>query len=313
MDGTACYYGNITRQRVNDKVRTFYHDSCFAIQLQHPGLCMPVSCTQRICHAFLCEHTPADIATTQRHVTATMALNDTAFDSDHDHARHDTVTMRQSMSSGPQSRTPMPRNLKPLVPVLRHAFAARGISLVTCPNGHVTHGFLYCDKKSSCGEKRSATRCNTCTTGAGLDSTWLADDQRTTAAQHNSGDGSNTGAAAFSNQPAQSSEQSGAGLVSVAMFECYSLGETVPYTLVCDFRRDCQDGSDETHCTHQSRTDAKAFRFVCTVLLFSHMCFPCNLCIPQPFGMVFTAIPKGLDVLGHFLFSSVADAKVGSK
>jgi hypothetical protein len=40
---------------------------------------------------------------------------------------------------------------------------------------------------------------------------------------------------------------------SVKMFKCEKYGETVHYTLMCDFRRDCTDGSDETRCQKRER------------------------------------------------------------
>ena len=39
---------------------------------------------------------------------------------------------------------------------------------------------------------------------------------------------------------------------SVEMFHCHQYGGTIPYTLVCDFRKDCADGSDEDPCKHRS-------------------------------------------------------------
>jgi hypothetical protein len=56
-------------------------------------------------------------------------------------------------------------------------------------------------------------------------------------------------------------DSSKAVLVSVEMYECHTLADTIPYTLACDFKRDCQDGSDETHCAHPQLSDAnKVFR-----------------------------------------------------
>jgi hypothetical protein len=41
--------------------------------------------------------------------------------------------------------------------------------------------------------------------------------------------------------------------VTVAQFACEDDSATVHYSLLCDFRRDCADGSDETFCAHGAR------------------------------------------------------------
>lgn len=58
------------------------------------------------------------------------------------------------------------------------------------------------------------------------------------------------------------------GAGTVAMFTCSSAGETIPYTLVCDYRPDCLDESDEDfcvydiHCTEHSCKNGQCFRTV---------------------------------------------------
>jgi hypothetical protein len=90
--------------------------------------------------------------------------------------------------------------------------------VVECPSGHVTHSFLSCDPRSHCAAKNYVTRC-------AINATYV--DNRV---------------------------QKDMGL-AVGMFQCKTKGETIPFTLVCDFRPDCQDGSDESTCHHlQQRT-----------------------------------------------------------
>ncbi|PVD28741.1 hypothetical protein C0Q70_11335 [Pomacea canaliculata] len=43
--------------------------------------------------------------------------------------------------------------------------------------------------------------------------------------------------------------------VVTAMFECFDRSSTLPYSLVCDFRPDCPDGSDENFCTRDPDCD----------------------------------------------------------
>ena len=38
--------------------------------------------------------------------------------------------------------------------------------------------------------------------------------------------------------------------METAMFQCEESSETIHYTLVCDFREDCDRGSDEKWCIH---------------------------------------------------------------
>ena len=94
-------------------------------------------------------------------------------------------------------------------------------NLVTCPEGHVTHTFLSCDPKTLC--KRTVCYFSSRTGNV----------EAVSAAQH------------LTN--------------TVAMYSCSS-GETeVSYSLLCDFRQDCADNSDESFCYHPPCT-----QFTCT-------------------------------------------------
>ena len=86
-------------------------------------------------------------------------------------------------------------------------------SLVDCPEGHVTHAFLSCDPKSRCGQ-------TTC-------------DFASRSADYKVG--------LFVKQNPERSK---------AMFTCTSFNMIIHYTLLCDFRQDCRDGSDESFCQH---------------------------------------------------------------
>ena len=101
----------------------------------------------------------------------------------------------------------------------------RNSTFVDCPSGHVTHDFLSCDVDSHCGVDKYSAYC----------------------ALPNSADfGSNR------NPP----HTGGEDLFTVKMFHCHARGGTIPYTLVCDYRNDCADNSDEIFCQHKEETGA---------------------------------------------------------
>ena len=89
-----------------------------------------------------------------------------------------------------------------------------------CPGGHLTHAFLACDPQSRCWG-REPVRFGL--TGADWDVP--------------------TAATCRPSPPSSSS------LTSLPpSFACADGSQRVPYTLVCDYGPDCQDGSDEDFC-----------------------------------------------------------------
>ena len=114
-------------------------------------------------------------------------------------------------------------------------------SLVMCPAGHMVHAFLACDAQSSCGVNQSLGRCQVVTMDFRMKHT---DYRHGRTLQGESRD--------------TESKPEGNTLMSVDMFQCHEYGGTIPYTLVCDFREDCVDRSDETFCRH--REDESMFR-----------------------------------------------------
>ena len=99
--------------------------------------------------------------------------------------------------------------------------------LMTCPECHVTHAFLSCDSKSRCGQ----TVCYLVEREGCLP-------EVISAAHH--------------------------ALDTVIIYSC-SVGYTeVSFSLLCDFRQDCADNSDESFCHHPVCTE-----FTCTKLMAS--------------------------------------------
>ena len=87
---------------------------------------------------------------------------------------------------------------------------------VTCPSGHVTHIFLACDVFTLCWAGHDVTF-------SARPEFWALPTSQSCPTQP------------FVTSPPPS-------------FLCGSEEQRVPYTLVCDHRRDCLDGSDETFC-----------------------------------------------------------------
>ena len=93
------------------------------------------------------------------------------------------------------------------------AFTETPHSLSICSAGHVTHSFLSCDRQSRCGQTACFFTKETGNVSA-----------VTSAAQHS--------------------------VDTVAMFSCTSGDTELSYALLCDFRQDCADNSDESFCHH---------------------------------------------------------------
>ena len=95
-------------------------------------------------------------------------------------------------------------------------------TLVICPEGHVTHAFLSCDWKSRCGQ----TVCYFVTKTSYI---------------------------------LEASSADHLAAATVALYSCSSGNTDVSYSLLCDFRQDCADNSDESFCYHPPCTG-----FTCT-------------------------------------------------
>ena len=93
-------------------------------------------------------------------------------------------------------------------------FSRKLLIAFVCTNDQVTHSFLSCDAKSGCGQ-------SVCT---------------------------------FTNMSTHSSPvlstTTQVPVHAVAMYKCTSDDLIISYTLVCDFRNDCVDKSDESFCQH---------------------------------------------------------------
>ena len=98
---------------------------------------------------------------------------------------------------------------------LKQTFQQPNHPMVVCPRGHVAHAFLSCDIKSHCGQ-------STC---------FFTKDTRTW----------NVTEIKFTDWRS---------IEVVAMYSCSNSERQVSYSLLCDFRQDCDDNSDENFCHH---------------------------------------------------------------
>ncbi|KAK7482380.1 hypothetical protein BaRGS_00026399, partial [Batillaria attramentaria] len=107
-------------------------------------------------------------------------------------------------------------------PTVHHAeiLKTATVPLVRCSRTHVTRDFLSCDTASNCEVRgNSLTLCPV------------------TIRVRSAG--------SFSTERSLVNRR-----VTVAMFVCDTQTDRIPFTLVCDFKRDCPDGSDEKFCRH---------------------------------------------------------------
>ena len=114
-------------------------------------------------------------------------------------------------------------------------------NIVTCPKGHVTHSFLSCDVSTSCWAERDITF-------SLRPETWALPAPQSCPAR-----------LAVTSPPPS--------------FPCDVDKRRVPYSLVCDHRRDCLDDSDETFCKFtpcdwksQFQCHSKQVGLICSLL-----------------------------------------------
>ena len=105
-------------------------------------------------------------------------------------------------------------------------YAILNLSLVKCPEGHVTRDLLSCDPQSQCGVEQPVSVCP-------LRSD--ADRLFTNVTKH---------LATVHAEDVQMIPK------YVPMFECDQGRVSVAYSLVCDFKAECSDLSDEFFCQH---------------------------------------------------------------
>ena len=118
----------------------------------------------------------------------------------------------------------------------------KDLGLVHCPVGHFVHSCLACYTEGHCGVDVAWSHC-TVSVDAG---SWALNSD---GSKHSS-------------------------VVSIVMFACADKRRTLPYSLVCDFRCDCLDRSDESFCFHSQSCSADS-GYLCTngqCIPFSHKC-----------------------------------------
>ena len=135
---------------------------------------------------------------------------------DHTGARLDLTVSGQRSKSLPQISSQQTWPGLDTVSVMVMGQRKPLLSMVACPSGHVTHSFLACDLSISCWAEGSVTF-------SLHPESWALPTSQSCPVPQN--------------------------MTSLSpSFPCRSDERRVPYSLVCDHRRDCLDGSDETFC-----------------------------------------------------------------
>jgi hypothetical protein len=104
-----------------------------------------------------------------------------------------------------------------------------------CPQHHLTHAFLRCDTRALCGQLQPTPLCSL----------------------------SNTTQPGGRTQEASGNRQVASSFSAPGLFLQFAFenGKSyIPYTLVCDFRPDCQDQSDKAFCGHPPCVGAFTYR-----------------------------------------------------
>jgi hypothetical protein len=154
------------------------------------------------------------------------SLEDTATQTSIDNNSNDVLKLPPK--PGPQLPTDDDRNI-PTIHIQSPpsssniTLALSGLSLMTCPAGHVTHNFLSCDRHSACW--------------------WRAEDDGSQ--EHTTSRAARAGFRDVEGERCRAAMEDGPLPPSLP---CRDGAGSVPYTLVCDHRADCWDNNDEDFC-----------------------------------------------------------------
>ena len=124
----------------------------------------------------------------------------------------------QFLAKWSENKTGKPLLKLPSVQLLTSTSYTSNTQLISCPDGHLTHECLSCDWQSRCMQQRHLAACPV-------------------------------------HVHAATEDEARASLRAVAMFPCDDQRQTLHYMLVCDFRPDCNDASDETFCVHTEQCE----------------------------------------------------------